>query len=379
MKRIAAIFALMTFNAAAAFFEVAVPPSSGDKYTNAEYRLWIPDGLKDIRCVIAKQHGCGDPAATHGLDHANDPQWQALAKKHNCALLGTRLWTRERPCSDWADPANGSGAAFLNALEQLSAASRHPELRETPWVLWGHSGGAFWSTSMLAKHPERVVAVIAVRGGELINVGPQVIAVPVLWAIGAKDEVTNAVRKPTDSFNRYRPQGAPWTLAVEANAGHETGDTRFLAIPYLDTLLPRRLAKPGRPLRPIGTLPGSTVSWVPDFKIMKRFIEYQNLGIVHPRDDPDDPQNVQLTRGADGLVISWKYQPDLYDGFPSFRVERDGQVVHTLSAPRHSYGDAPLSMDGSFEFRLTNAPPGAKVSVIAFNALGQETVSKQVK
>ena len=25
-----------------------------------------------------------------------------------------------------------------------------------PWALWGHSGGAFWVSSMTARHPERI-------------------------------------------------------------------------------------------------------------------------------------------------------------------------------------------------------------------------------
>ena len=368
----------LAFTACAAFFETTVLPGPGDKYVSAEYRLWIPSGLRYVDGIIVKQHGCGDPAATNGLNHANDLQWQALAKRHDCALLGTRLWTRDGPCSNWADPENGSGAGFLKALEQLAALSRHSELRDAQWVLWGHSGVAFWSTSMLTKHPERVIAVIAVRGGELTNVGPQVTSVPVLWAIGAKDNIANCVQKPTDSYNRYRPQGAPWTLAIEAHAGHETGDTRFLAIPYLDTLLPKRLRGLGRPLYNIGATPSSSVSWLPDLKVAQRFTHYSNLGIVPPQDDPDDPKDVKVTSAAGVATISWRYEPDLYDGFPSFRIERNGLVIHTIGAPRHNYGDAPLT-DGRFEFRDTNAPPKASYSVIAFNQLGEETVTMRIK
>jgi hypothetical protein len=59
-----------------------------------DYYLWIPADAKKLRGVIVHQHGCGGGASTGGLTAANDLHWQALAKKWNCALLGSSYEAR---------------------------------------------------------------------------------------------------------------------------------------------------------------------------------------------------------------------------------------------------------------------------------------------
>jgi len=49
--------------------------------------FWIPAGVKKLRGVIVHQHGCGEGSCKSGLTGAYDLHWQALAKKHACALL----------------------------------------------------------------------------------------------------------------------------------------------------------------------------------------------------------------------------------------------------------------------------------------------------
>src|SRR5262245_58003869 len=51
------------------------------------YTIWIPKGVKTLRGVIVHQHGCGEGSCKSGLTGAYDLHWQALAKKHECALL----------------------------------------------------------------------------------------------------------------------------------------------------------------------------------------------------------------------------------------------------------------------------------------------------
>ena len=76
MTRIACAFALLlACPAFAATFDVNQPPKDGEKYKSADFRLWVPDGVKTLRAVIVRQHGCG----RKGIDHADDLQWQALA------------------------------------------------------------------------------------------------------------------------------------------------------------------------------------------------------------------------------------------------------------------------------------------------------------
>ena len=52
-----------------------------------QYTVWIPEGVARLRGVIVHQHGCGEGSCKSGQTGAFDLHWQALAKKHHCALL----------------------------------------------------------------------------------------------------------------------------------------------------------------------------------------------------------------------------------------------------------------------------------------------------
>lgn len=124
------------------------------------YTLWVPPDAKTLRGVIVHQHGCGISSAKTGLTAAYDLHWQALARKWDCALLGPSYHLpTDKACRNWCDPRRGSDAAFQRALGAFAKQTQHPELTTVPWCLWGHSGGAFWSSLMLTLHPERIAAI----------------------------------------------------------------------------------------------------------------------------------------------------------------------------------------------------------------------------
>jgi len=108
----------------------------------ANFTLWVPPEVGSLRGVIVHQHGCGEGSCKSGLTGAYDLHWQALARKHCCALLSPAY---EQPdnadCQLWCDPRRGSDAAFQKALSELAGQCGHPELASVPWALWGHSGG----------------------------------------------------------------------------------------------------------------------------------------------------------------------------------------------------------------------------------------------
>jgi len=98
----------------------------------------VPPGVKQLRGVIVHQHGCGEGSCKSGLTGAFDLHWQALAKKHDCALLAPSYEQPDKAeCQMWCDPRNGSSAAFQKCLADLGAKSGHPELAKVPWALWG--------------------------------------------------------------------------------------------------------------------------------------------------------------------------------------------------------------------------------------------------
>ena len=47
----------------------------------ANFFLWIPEGVTKLRGIIVHQHGCGDGAEKGGVTASHDLHWQALAAK----------------------------------------------------------------------------------------------------------------------------------------------------------------------------------------------------------------------------------------------------------------------------------------------------------
>ncbi len=114
------------------YFEISYPGSRapGALANDSTATLWIPDGHEKLRGIIVHQHGGGINPTKYGHMIAYDLHWQELARKWGCALLGPSfLMTKEIDvCADWHDPRNGSGAPFLKALDDLSVASKLPEV-----------------------------------------------------------------------------------------------------------------------------------------------------------------------------------------------------------------------------------------------------------
>lgn len=376
---------------------------------SAEYRLWIPAGVKTLRGLIVRQHGCGDPAAATGLDHANDLQWQALAIKHQFAILGTKLPAGYPLCIQAAITNQATENAFLLALQTLATKTHHPELAKVPWALWGHSGGADWGMQMLLRYPERVIAVVNMRSGgilgasgsEILKLDPQsisaVLKTPVLWAIGEKDPyVEECITTPKQVFTKFRAAGANWALAIEPNTTHEAGHNRFLAIPYLDAIISARLASDGDRLQPMRSTQGwlgntsthtvaaianypanpLTAAWLPNEELAHKW-QALNTGRVAPTRKPSAPVAVRALKHPEtGTVITWNFTPDLENGLPSFRIYRDKSLIATLKGQNHNFGDAPDPANVVLEFVDRSARTNSTYTVATFNTLG-ESISSQ--
>jgi hypothetical protein len=432
------------------YYEVSVPPTGSAQYISADYRLWVPKDVQTLRGLIVKQHGCGGDSSTAlGLNHANDLQWQALALKHQLALLGTKYptdyQTKNRypddPCNSWGLIERGSEKAFLTALDKLAQKSQHPELAKVPWALWGYSGGADWSMQMAQKYSERTIAVVAARGGAALVSGiesslifnakiePAFLGVPVLFALGEKDShAEESIEMPQKIFNRYRKEGALWAIAVESDAGHETADTRMLAIPFLDAILSMRLTAGDGMLRTIDSTQGwlanpvtNTIApiaeyngnsleaaWLPNEETARKWLAYiadpglwkqikyklcsrkkigTLMGVPYLTDScridkiipirkPSAPADFQLINTSEGeITLTWKFKPDLENGLPPFRIYRDNLLIATLQGQGYNEADLPISINSKLEFRDNKATIDSTYAVSAFNILGENISS----
>lgn len=403
-------------HAAGKIHTVEYPPSTqpGELIYGVTYRLWIPDGVKQLRAVIVHQHGCGEGACKGGFTAAEDLHWQALAKKWDAALLGPSYHQPEKAdCRKWCDPRNGSEKTFLRALSNFAKESGHVELDTVPWVLWGHSGGGFWSSLMLALHPERIAAIWFRSGsafgawskGEIPTptLTDAVYKVPLMFNGGLKEETDKrhgpARVNDRAMFTAWREHGAPAGMAPDPRTGHECGDSRYLAIPWVDACLALRLPEKGGDITKLrkldksagimadhaegGAFPAALLgltkpatSWLPDAKLKGPWQEYMKTGAVADSTPPPAPTKVQAksTENTRDIEITWEAEADFESGIQQFIILRDGaeigrvpeKPVGKFGRPLFqamSYHDTPEAPVPQMRFVEKNAPVNIKAPV----------------
>jgi len=384
------------------------------------YTVWIPEGVKSLRGVIVHQHGCGVGSCKSGLTGAFDLHWQALAKKHGCALLAPSYEQPEKAdCQLWCDPRNGSSAAFQKCLVDLGEKSGHPELRTVPWALWGHSGGGHWAGGMVLLHPKRVAAAWLRSGVPLLEpnekrpeiksheVPEAALQVPMMCNLGTEEGVTVKDGRfagvwPANEtfFNAVRSKDGLIGVAVDPLTSHQCGNQRYLAILWLDACLSARLPKTaGEPLQamptddawlatPIGFKAVAAKSyvgdplqaaWLPNEAIAQAWMHYVKDTAIPDTTPPPTPTNVRLK----GNQLSWETEADLESGLASFIIERDGKFLANIPEKGKNpfgrpifqnlqYSDTPTQPLVPLSFSDTGAEPDKQHSyrVIAVNTVG---------
>ncbi len=408
-------------------YEASTQP--GELIYPVNYTVWIPRDVKMLRGVIVHQHGCGEGSCKSGLTGAYDLHWQALAKKHDCALLAPSYEQPDKAeCQMWCDPRNGSSAAFQKSLVDLSAKSGHPELAAVPWALWGHSGGGHWAGGMVLLHPERVAAAWLRSGVPLFEENPDrptikphtlpdaALKVPVMCNPGTKEGVTVKEGRfagvwPANEafFGKFRGQGGLIGVAVDPLTAHECGNQRYLAIPWLDACLSARLPKVSDdPLRampsndvwltrlagfaavPAAKFDGDplTAAWLPNDTIARAWMQYVKDTKLTDTTPPPAPTNLQIS----GNDLSWEAEADLESGLASFIIERDGQFLANVPEQGKNpfgrpifqnlqYSDTPTQPLVPMQFSDTTAKAGENHAyrVIAVNTVGLKSTPTEEK
>ena len=332
------------------------------------YTIWIPKDVKTLRGVIVHQHGRGEGSCKSGLTGAYDLHWQALAQKHDCALLAPSYEQPEKAdCQMWCDPRNGSDAAFQKCLVDLGEKSGHAELSKVPWALWGHSGGGHWAGGMVLLHPDRVAAAWLRSGVPLLKENPDrttikahtlsdaALQVPVMCNPGTQEGVTvkdgrfaGVWPANEEFFGGVRSKGGLIGVAVDPLTAHECGNQRYFAIPWLDACLSIRLSKDDSTAlnrmptdhswlaEPTGTLavPMADFSgdplkaaWLPNEAVARAWMQYVKDTALTDTTPPPAPTNVQCK----GNTLTWDAAADLESGLASFIIERDGVAVGHVS------------------------------------------------
>ncbi|MDB6006993.1 MAG: hypothetical protein JWR15_3980 [Prosthecobacter sp.] len=399
-------------------YEASTKP--GELIYPVNYTVWVPPAVKSLRGVIVHQHGCGEGSCKSGLTGAYDLHWQALAKKHDCALLAPAYEQPEKAeCQMWCDPRNGSDAAFQKALVDLGAKSGHAELAKVPWALWGHSGGGHWAGGMTLLHPERVAAACLRSGVPMLEANPErptikaytlpedVVGVQIMCNLGTKEGVTvkegrfaGAWAANEKFFTAVRGKGGLIGVSVDPFTSHECGNQRYFTILWLDACLSARLPEnSGRALKQMPTrnawlaplLGAEAVAaakfageedkavWLPNEAIAKAWGVYVKDAAVPDSTPPPAPTKL-VVKGSD---LTWEAEADLESGLAHFIIERDGKQIGTVpEQPKNPFGrpvfqglqysDTPTNPLVEMRFTDKQAEAGKKheYRVIAVNTVG---------
>lgn len=404
------------------FYRVRIEGSDGPNSLrfSVHYTIWIPEKVNTLRGIIVHQHGCGTGSCRSGQTGAYDLHWQALARKHDCALLSP---TYEQPeganCQLWCDPRNGSDLVFRRSLRELGEKCGHPELTKVPWALWGHSGGGHWAGGMVMLHPKRIVAAWLRSGVPLLAANPDrpdlkpyelslaALRVPIMCNLGTKEGVTVKDGRfarvwPANQtfFEALRSKGGLIGIAIDPLSSHDCGNQRYLAIPWLDACLSARLPKKSsRVPLPMPTerawvgnhltqeaLPAKAeaaplkASWLPNEAIALDWMHYVRDTAVPDETPPPAPTDVKL---VDHRTLTWKAQADFESGLAQFIIERDGkEIARVPKKPVNRFGrplfqglqysDTPLAPLAQMQFTDLSADPSKKhdYRVIAVNTMG---------
>jgi pimeloyl-ACP methyl ester carboxylesterase len=411
--------------AEAPYFRVRYEASSqpGELVYPVTYTVWIPPGIAKLRGLVIHQHGCGEGSCVSGQTGAYDLHWQALAKKHGCALMAPSYEQPDKAdCQKWCDPRQGSDAAFQRSLAELGEKSGHPELAVVPWAIWGHSGGGHWAGGMLLLHPERIAAawlrsgvppITAVEGKPAPYAIPEAAChIPVMCNLGTKEGVTETEGRfagvwsgVETFFNGMRAKKALIGVAVDPLSSHDCGNQRYLAIPWFDACLSARLPeKNGDPLKampaqnawlvplivgeknPPAPVPAANFTgdigksvWLPDESVAQAWSRYVKDTSVLDTTAPPAPTKLQVK----GNELTWEAEADLESGLAHFLIERDGQIIATVPEKGNnpfgrpifqnlSYSDTPTKPLVVMKFTDTTAAKGKAYAyrVISVNTVG---------
>ena len=404
------------------YYSVNYEPTGreGGLQIGVTHTLWVPEKARQIRGIIIHQHGCGVGACKSGETAAYDVHWQALAAKWDCALLGPSYrQSAEQSCRLWCDPRNGSADVLVNSLKKLAHDAEHPEIATAPWCLWGHSGGGFWSSLLQMQYPKRIVSIWFQSGtaygywkkGETqAPVIPKAaMQVPMMANPGLKEKEHERFHVAWDyslaMFSDYRKQGAPIAFTPDPATGHDTGDSRYLAIAFFDTTLKMRLPKKiGGSLRLIDqnkaylVSPDSTApvpaakyesdilkaSWLPDKEYARKWSEFVRTGVVGDNTPPPPVTMVTARATADGIHVSWKADADFESGIRQFVILRNGKEVGRLpqTLPKKpyrnlyqgkTYGDTPVAGFPKPEFLDPAGKSSDKYNIVSINSAGLES------
>jgi len=258
------------------YYECQIDPKADSNFSLALFRVWLPESKTPVKGVLAVLPGSdGD-----GTPIANDSHWQAIARKWNYALLGITFTTRSSTIPYYR-AESGSGLALLSALDQLSVASGHAELKGVPIAILGHSQGGQFAVHFACWKPSLVAAFATIKGG-YYDVKPtdNARAVPGLL-ITAEEDAEFRRKNIRVLYDANSTPAARWAFASEPKAKHELGRSLQLIIPFFQAVINDHLQPYSGDLRtltirPVESTLESGHPWFPNRDVAEIWTRFMN-------------------------------------------------------------------------------------------------------
>ena len=379
------------------------------KIDSARYAVFIPEGVTSINGILIHQHGC--TMEGRGMATAYDVQYQAFAKKWQLAIVGPDLYAKNN-CHDWKNPGSGSADALLTTLNQISILAKIPSLKNAPWLLWGHSGGGYWSQAMMAAYPERVMALFSYSPGlnASFNYPKEAMQIPVMIRYAGPVGDACCWESAVRTFNELRKGDGMVSIAHTRYQNHNYSFVRYMAIPFFEAAMQQRMPEKAGAgfvamrkmnkskawlgdtttlnIYPEKKYPGEklSASWLPDSLTAVKWREYIITGTLTDRTAPPAPYGLRLFRRHNMTVeLSWKADADVESGISHFNIYKGGHWVARFPSSGVYQGfdingdDAyPLSLP---ELRTDISLPwndAGKISISAVNHFGLESARTEL-
>jgi hypothetical protein len=198
----------------------ATPPAEGEH----KFRLVVPDGLPVVRGILL----VGPYSGGDSRDYHEQVWYREFLNLHGFAFLGAK------------DFYLHDYKVLQNALKQLAADSKHPELVDVPFAATGFSAGGGTARRLLMMDPDKLIAAVIV--GSTLKLSGKPIAAnlgtPVCVINGDLEhepgEAGGMARALEPVLAEYRPKGALWGWMAVQGIGHEMAGQEVLAMPILD-------------------------------------------------------------------------------------------------------------------------------------------------
>jgi len=311
----------------------------------ADYSIYIPSHCAKVRGILVLQHGC--TMEQFGITKTYDLQYRAFANKWDLAIVETAL---HGDCYDWRDPQSGSASLLFTFIHTIAVKIHHPELDSSPWLLWGHSGGGYWTLAMIKNYPTHILAAVCYSPAfnPEWDYPSSVSKIPILLRHAGANDCEGCWITSKMAFSKLRKLGTPVCIAYNKDQNHNFSYLRYMAIPFFESALRQRLPKKGsnkmRDINLKNLWIGDTLSckisrlseYKGDIKNKNLFLdkstamkwqEYVSTGTVVDKTPPSSPYDVTLHKEGDSLIVRWKQQADIESGIQCFNVFVNGKLV----------------------------------------------------